>query len=156
QYRRSSSLYRVQRPRDVIMKRFFLAATLLGLCGTIAFGQWRTQAIDTKADLRGLCVVSRDVAWVSGTRGTYGRTTDGGKTWSVGAVPGAEKLDFRDVKAFGEATAYLLSAGPGDASRIYKTTDGGKSWAMQFKCADPAAFFDAVAFWDNKHGIALG
>ena len=61
------------------------------------------------------------------------------KTWSVGTVPGADKLDFRDVKAFGEATAYLLSAGPGDASRIYKTTDGGKSWVMQFKSADPAA-----------------
>ena len=71
-------------------------------------------------------------------------------------MPGAEKLDFRDVEAFGETTAYLLSAGPGDASRIYKTVDGGKSWAMQFKSADPAAFFDAIAFWDEKNGIALG
>jgi hypothetical protein len=33
-------------------------------------------------------------------------------------VPGAEKLDFRDVEAFGESTAYLLSAGPGEGSRI--------------------------------------
>ena len=71
-------------------------------------------------------------------------------------MPGAEKLDFRDVEAFGETTAYLLSAGPGDASRIYKTVDGGKSWALQFKSADPAAFFDAIAFWDEKNGIALG
>jgi photosystem II stability/assembly factor-like uncharacterized protein len=71
-------------------------------------------------------------------------------------VRGAEKLDFRDVEAFGERTAYLLSAGPGDASRIYKTVDGGKSWAMQFKSADPAAFFDAIAFWDEQNGIALG
>ena len=71
-------------------------------------------------------------------------------------MPAAEKLDFRDVKAFGETTAYLLSAGPGDASRIYKTIDGGKSWTMQFKSADPAAFFDAIAFWDEKNGIALG
>jgi photosystem II stability/assembly factor-like uncharacterized protein len=138
------------------MKHFFLAAALLALCDSAAPGQWRAQAVDTKADFRGLCVVSPDVAWVSGTTGTYARTTDRGKTWSVGAVPGAEKLDFRAVKAFGEATAYLLSAGPGDASRIYKTTDGGKSWVMQFKCADPAAFFDAIAFWDEKNGIALG
>jgi photosystem II stability/assembly factor-like uncharacterized protein len=138
------------------MKHFFLAATLLALCDSAALGQWRAQAVDTKADLRGLCVVSPDVAWVSGTKGTYARTTDRGQTWSVGTVPGAEKLDFRAVKAFGEATAYLLSAGPGDASRIYKTTDGGKSWVMQFKSADPAAFFDAIAFWDEKNGIALG
>ncbi len=138
------------------MKHSFRAAILLGLCGSIAFAQWQPQAISTKSDFRGLCVVSPDVAWVSGTGGTYARTTDGGKTWSVGTVPGAEKLDFRDVEAFGEATAYLLSAGPGDASRIYKTVDGGKSWAMQFQSADPAAFLDALAFWDEKNGIALG
>src|SRR5215831_15421596 len=143
-------------PGTVAMKRFVLAAALLGLCVCTASGQWRAQAVDTKSDFRGLCVVSPDVAWVSGTKGTYARTTDRGKTWSVGNVPGAEKLDFRDVKAFGAATAYLLSAGPGDASRIYKTTDGGKSWAMQFKSTDPAAFFDAIAFWDEKNGIALG
>ena len=137
------------------MKHFFLATTLVGLCASMAFGQWRTQTIDTKADFRGLAVVSPKVAWVSGTTGTYARTTDGGTTWSVGTVPGAEKLDFRDVEAFGETTAYLLSAGPGADSRIYKTVDGGKTWALQFKNAEPDAFFDAMAFWDEKNGIAL-
>src|SRR5439155_1365698 len=87
---------------------------------------------------------------------TFARTTDGGKTWSVGTVLGAEQLDFRDVEAFGETTAYLLSAGAGDASRIYKTIDGGKSWALQFQSADPAAFLDAIAFWDEQNGLALG
>jgi photosystem II stability/assembly factor-like uncharacterized protein len=138
------------------MKHFPLVATLVGLCASPAPGGWETQAVDTKADFRGLCVVGPDVAWVSGTMGTYARTVDGGKTWSVGTVPGAEKLDFRAVGAFGAQTAYLLSAGPGDASRVYKTADGGKSWALQYKCADPAAFFNALAFWDDKHGLALG
>jgi photosystem II stability/assembly factor-like uncharacterized protein len=138
------------------MNHFTLVATLLGLGAPPALGQWQTQAVDTRSDFRGLCVVSPDVAWVSGTRGTYARTVDRGKTWSVGTVPGAEKLDFRDVKAFGAATAYLLSAGPGDASRVYKTADGGKTWVLQFKAADPAAFFDALAFWDEKNGLALG
>jgi photosystem II stability/assembly factor-like uncharacterized protein len=138
------------------MKSSFLAAILLGVCGSVVSAQWQTQTINTTADFRGLCVVSADVAWVSGTKGTYARTNDGGKNWFVGTVPGAEKLDFRDVEAFGESTAYLLSAGPGDASRIYKTVDGGKSWAMQFKSTDPAAFFDAIAFWDEQNGIALG
>jgi photosystem II stability/assembly factor-like uncharacterized protein len=138
------------------MKYSFLAAILLDPCGSVAFAQWQTQNIDTKSDFRGLCVVSANVAWVSGTKGTYARTTDGGTTWTVGTVPGAENLDFRDVEAFGETTAYLLSAGPGDASRIYKTVDGGNSWMMQFKSADPGAFLDAIAFWDEKNGIALG
>jgi photosystem II stability/assembly factor-like uncharacterized protein len=146
----------VARAESLPMRQFLHAAIFLGLSASTAFAQWQTQTIDTKADFRGLCVVSPKVTWVSGSKGNYGRTTDGGKTWSVGMVPDAEKLDFRDIEAFGETTAYLLSAGPGDASRIYKTVDGGKSWAMQFKCADSAAFLNAIAFWDEKNGLALG
>lgn len=138
------------------MKHFFFAAVLLGLFASVAGAQWQTQTIDTQSDFRGLCVVSPKVAWVSGTQGTYARTRDGGDNWSVGTVPESVKLDFRAVKAFGESTAYLLSAGPGDASRIYKTVDGGKSWTMQFKSDDSATFLDALAFWDEKNGIALG
>lgn len=137
------------------MKLFLLASLLLVLCVSSAFAQWQQQTIKTDASFRGLCAVSPKVAWVSGTKGTYGRTTDGGTTWSVGTVANAEKLDFRDVEAFGETTAYLLSAGPGEESRIYKTTDGGKTWTLQFKNTDPDAFFDAIAFWDDKNGIAL-
>jgi len=137
------------------MKPFFIAGLLCGLCDSIAAGQWQVQAIKTDADFRGLCAVSPSVAWVGGTKGTFGRTTDGGKTWSVGTVPGAEKLDFRDVEAFSETTAYLLSAGSGEDSRIYKTTDGGKTWGLQFKNTEPKAFYDAIAFWDETHGIAL-
>lgn len=138
------------------MKQFYFVAILFSLGGSSVFAQWQTQAIDSQADFRGLSVVSSKVAWVGGTKGTVARTIDGGRTWSVATVPGAEKLDFRDVEAFGETTAYLLSAGPGDASRIYKTVDGGKSWTMQFKSADPATFLDAIAFWEEQHGIALG
>ena len=137
------------------MKPFFTAALLCGISGSAAFGQWQAQEIKTDADFRGLCAVGPKVAWVSGTKGTFGRTTDGGKTWTAGTVPDADKLDFRDVEAFSEDTAYLLSAGQGEESRIYKTIDGGKTWKLQFKNAEPKAFFDAIAFWDEKHGIAL-
>src|SRR5262249_15780239 len=120
----------------------FLPTLFVLFCASSATAQWQRQTIKPDADFRGLCAVSAKVAWVSGTKGTYGRTTDGGDTWTVGTVPDAEKLDFRDVKAFGETTAFLLSAGPGEASRIYKTTDGGKSWKLQFKNTDPDGFFD--------------
>jgi photosystem II stability/assembly factor-like uncharacterized protein len=137
------------------MKPFVIAVLVCGFSAAGAVGQWQPQTIKTDADFRGLCVVSPKVAWVSGTKGTFGRTTDGGKTRTVGTVPDADKLDFRDVEAFGEETAYLLSAGPGEAPRIYKTADGGKTWKLQFKSAEPKAFFDAIAFWDEKHGIAF-
>lgn len=136
------------------MKIIFLLITIL-LFVSAAAAQWQRQSIDTKASLRGLSVVSESVVWASGTGGTFLRTIDGGKTWTIGKVPDAEKLDFRDVEAFDADTAYLLSIGDGENSRIYKTTDGGKTWKMQFKNTDPKAFFDALAFWDKTHGIAM-
>jgi photosystem II stability/assembly factor-like uncharacterized protein len=132
-----------------------IASVRLTTGESTAHAQWQTQAIKTTANFRGLSAVSAQVAWVSGTKGTYGRTTDGGRTWSVGVVPGADKLDFRDVEAFDAATAYLLSAGPGTDSRIYKTTDGGRTWDRQFQNSDRQAFFDALAFWDEQQGLAL-
>ena len=118
--------------------------------------QWTAQASGTKARLRGLCVVSNDVAWASGTGGTFLRTTDGGKTWKAGTVSGASALDFRDVHAVDAHTAYLLSIGGGDQSRIYKTGDGGATWNTLHVNKDPKGFLDAIAFWDKEHGLALG
>jgi photosystem II stability/assembly factor-like uncharacterized protein len=115
-----------------------------------------TQKSNTTENLRGISTPSNQVAWASGTHGTYLRTTNAGNSWQPAQVAGAEALDFRDVKAFSADLAYLLSAGPGDQSRIYKTTDGGKTWALQFTNTDPKGFFDCMAFWDRDHGIALG
>src|SRR5262245_55958659 len=130
------------------MKQLLLDAMIFLMCDSTTHAQSQKQSINTDAAFRGLCVVSTNAVWFSGTKGTYGRTSDAGQTWSVATVPGAEKRDFRDVKAFGDSTAYLLSAGSGEDSRIYKTTDGGKTWSLQFKNADREAFYDAMAFWD--------
>ena len=64
-------------------------------------------------------------------------------------------LQFRDVQGVSATTAYLLAAGPGDSSRIYKTTDAGRSWQLQFMNHDSAAFYDCFGFWDATHGIAV-
>jgi photosystem II stability/assembly factor-like uncharacterized protein len=52
--------------------------------------------------------------------------------------------------------AYVLSIGPGERSRIYKTQDGGASWGLIFQNPDATGFFDAIAFWDAEHGLAFG
>jgi photosystem II stability/assembly factor-like uncharacterized protein len=118
--------------------------------------QYSLQQSHTNENLRGLSAPSSTVAWASGTHGTYLRSSDGGISWQSAQVPGAETLDFRDVKAFDARVAYLLSAGPGDQSRIYKTIDSGAHWELQFRSKDPQAFFDCMAFWDRDHGIAFG
>ncbi|HEX6976567.1 MAG TPA: YCF48-related protein, partial [Vicinamibacterales bacterium] len=116
---------------------------------------WQEQASGVTARFRGVSAVSERVAWASGSGGTVVRTTDGGATWQVRPVPGAEKLDFRDVDAFSESVAYILSIGPGEASRIFKTTDGGATWTEQFKNTDPKVFLDAMTFRDERHGFAF-
>src|SRR5437763_15608093 len=120
----------------------------IALLTVTANAQWVRQQVDTTVSLRGLAVVSERVVWASGTGGTVIRTVDGGKTWNVFTVPGAEKLDFRDIEAFDADTAYILSIGNGDNSRIYKTTDGDKTWNMQFHNTNERACFDAIACWD--------
>lgn len=117
--------------------------------------RWETQHSGVTSRLRGVSAVSDTVAWASGADGTVLRTTDGGGTWTKMTVPDAAALDFRDVDAVGDTTAFVLSIGSAAASRIYKTTDGGQHWMLQFSNEDPKAFFDAMAFWDAQHGLAM-
>src|SRR2546423_4542642 len=107
------------------------------------------------ARLRGVSVVSERVAWASGSGSTVLRTDDGGATWKKMTVSG-DVLDFRDIDAIDEQTAYVLSIGNGAASRIYKTLNGGTSWTLQFRNDDPKAFLDAMTFWDANHGVLIG
>ena len=114
------------------------------------------QSSGTTALLQAISAVNERVVWVSGHAGTYVRTTDGGATWIAGRVPGADTLQFRDVHATGADTAWLMSAGTGSLSRIFRTTDAGRSWSEQHLNREPEGFFDCMAFWDARRGIVFG
>src|SRR5271163_2825205 len=121
--------------------------------------QWDIEESHTTASLRGIHNVGGGVAWASGTHGTVRRTEDGGYLWQTCAIPpGAEKLDFRGVQAFDENTAIVMSSGPGDQSRLYKTTDGCQTWKLLFTNPDPTGFFDAIDFVgpQNDHHAGKG
>jgi len=117
---------------------------------------WVAESSGTTASLRGVSVASPAVVWASGAGGTYLRTVDGGGTWHAAIVPGAGDLDFRATYALDGRTAWLMSSGLGEKSRIYKTNDGGAHWALLYTNPDAAGFFDALAFWDARHGAVLG
>ncbi len=127
---------------------------LILFISTSAFAQFQPQPSNTTENLRGVSIFDRDNIWASGSNGTYLVTKDGGKTWNVGKVPGADQLDFRGVKAF-KGEAFLLAAGPGDKSRIYHLRNG-KSWELEFSSREPKGFFDCMSFSDQKHGIVFG
>ena len=117
--------------------------------------RWMPATTGVTARLRGVSAVSDRVVWASGSNGTVIRTQDGGASWTTLTVPDAQKLDFRDIDAVDDRTAYVLSIGAGDASRIYKTSDAGATWRLQFRNEDPKAFFDAMAFRNARTGYAL-
>ena len=117
--------------------------------------QWILQNSGVKARLRGVSAVNAKVAWASGSGSTVLRTTDGGETWlKLKVTP--DELDFRDIDAINERTAYALSIGNGPASHIYKTTDAGAAWTLQYKSDDAKVFLDAMSFWDEQHGLVVG
>ncbi|MGH1366704.1 MAG: WD40/YVTN/BNR-like repeat-containing protein [Calditrichia bacterium] len=140
----------------IISIHFFIISFLFLACNNtpIQF-TWNTQTSGIEGNCRGLSVVNETTAWVSGMQGSYSITTDGGQSWKKGVVPDADSLDFRDVEAFDDKTAYLLAAGPGNKSRIYKTINGGKDWHLQFTNETEEAFYSAFAFWNKEDGIAF-
>jgi photosystem II stability/assembly factor-like uncharacterized protein len=71
-------------------------------------------------------------------------------------VPDADKLDFRDIHAIDARSALVMSAGPGAASRIYRTDDGGATWRLLATNQFAEGFWDAMAFWDADNGILFG
>lgn len=116
---------------------------------------WIIYQTGTHERLRAVSVANDQVVWASGNHGTCVRSTDGGSSWQKIAVSESDSLDFRDVEGFDADSALLLSIGPGSLSRIYKTTNGGHDWKITFLNDDTNAFFDAMAFGNQRCGFAM-
>src|ERR1700735_3142782 len=123
--------------------------------------RWSVQTSGRDTDLRGVsaayisdAIAARDSAdsaeprhiavWACGSNGVILFSDDEGKTWKRLHVAGGETLDFRGIVALDETTAYLMSSGEGDKSRIYKTMDGGETWKLEFNDKRPPFFLDAL------------
>jgi len=105
------------------------------------------------AGLRGLSAAAGGVVWAGGSGGTVLRSVDEGTSWRDVSVPGAEKLDFRDVQAFDSNRAVVISAGR--PAVVYRTTDGGRIWEETFRSNQAGVFFDSMAFRDDGSGVAF-
>jgi photosystem II stability/assembly factor-like uncharacterized protein len=114
--------------------------------------QWVVKASGIKTNLRGVSATPQlgargeppVVVWASGSNGVILESVDSGETWKQLHVEGGEALDFRGIQAFDTKTAYVMSSGEGEKSRIYKTTDGGASWELQYTDKRAEFFLDAL------------
>jgi len=142
-----------------------LVVTLLFFLMTLpASAQWwsvQTSGMDT--NLRGVSVTrlrgGRDeyIVWAAGSNGTILRSVDNGKNWERLTIPDARDLDFRDIQGFDgdKDTAYAMSSGDGEKSRVYKTSDGGKTWQLQYSDKRTGFFLDALACDSKAHCVVL-
>ncbi len=112
----------------------------------------------TDVSLRAVVAAGPSGFHVSGSRGAYGVTADGGRSWRMVQVPGGEGLDFRGLAVLGPKTTVLMSAGDGaeGRARLFRTGDGGVTWRTVFETQAPGAFFDGLRFWDSKAGLVFG
>lgn len=95
------------------------------------------------------------VLWAAGHRGVVLRSRDAGRSWERLSTPSGDTLEYRDVHGFGADTAFILSAGAGSKSRIYRTVNGGLDWSLQFVNRDTAAFYDCFSFSSVQQGVAF-
>lgn len=107
----------------------------------------------TRTSIRGLSVVNDRVIWASGSNGKVALSTNGGESWNWMTVPGFEKNDFRDIEAFDENTAIIMSVA--DPAYILRTKDAGKHWKIVYSDTSKGVFLDAMAF-HGKFGMVIG
>jgi photosystem II stability/assembly factor-like uncharacterized protein len=138
------------------LQNMLLVCVLLTACSS-AHAQWEMQQSQTTANLRGVHAVNSTVAWASGADGTILRTQDGGVHWQKCAVPpDGEHLDFRGMWAWDVRTGLVMSAGPGEQSRLYRTRDGCAHWTEETRNHDKDGFWDAVVFQSENSGPSGG
>jgi photosystem II stability/assembly factor-like uncharacterized protein len=133
----------------------FITTVIFILLPFLSFSQ-RLDTLESKpgVSFRGLSVINNRFLWVSGSKGTVGRSTNSGKTFQWLPVKGYEKRDFRDIEAFDAVTAVIMAVdSPGI---ILRTHDGGATWQEVYRDDRPGIFLDAMHFRNKKVGIAIG
>lgn len=136
---------------------FLVTAAVLAVTPAWAqdgLGGVRIPASACDSELRGLSPTGGKAYWASGSKGWLVRGR--GERQDAMRIVGAEGLDFRGLHAFGDDHVLAMSAGPGDASQLWRTRDGGKTWKQVTTNPDPNGFWDSIAFVDGRRGFILG
>lgn len=143
------------------MHRSILLLLLISSCGEnheaqpIMKEQVQIKSFPMDCDIRAITAVSDDEVWFGGSKGQFGYTKDGGETWHIDSIksPKKEELEFRGIAKTSNAL-FLLAVG--SPALMFRSVDGGQQWSVAYEEQHPAAFYDAIAFWDDQYGIAMG
>jgi photosystem II stability/assembly factor-like uncharacterized protein len=130
-----------------------IAALMLVGCQSPPSNVAETWEFDSS--IRALEVTSNQGVWWAGANGLVGHSKDGGATWNIdtlrlkdGSLP-----SFRSIAVTNEAAFVLTIASP---AVLFRRDFEGENWDSVYVNKDPAIFFDSMAFWDDREGIAMG
>lgn len=100
---------------------------------------------------------TNQVGYVTGTRDTIWKTTDGGATWNKLPLPTpgvTPQITYNDMFALDANTVFLVGNGF-PRKVVYRTTDGGNSWqdiTGNILSIFPVGNFNSVVFHDINNG----
>lgn len=160
------------------MKNYLLLLALALLASLPARAQWVLQPFAFSSvypplqpfGIQAIHIVDAQTVWTVGVSqymGTnYGdnevaRTTNGGATWTVSAVPGMDFLweIISNVAGLNATTALICTANVMGPGRIMKTTDGGVTWTTQTTAAQygsPDSYADFVLAFSPTEMLCVG
>ena len=126
-----------------------------GIISQINREQLQIQCFPMTCSIRAITAIDENSMWFGGSDGQYGYTEDGGTTWHIDSIQSDKnpKLEFRGIAK--TSTALFLFA-VGSPALLFKSEDKGKNWTLVYEENHPSAFYDAIAFWDDQEGIAMG
>lgn len=115
----------------------------------------KIETFPLNSSIRAIFPISDGSVWFGGSGGQFGYTEDAGKTWYVDSIshPDQANLEFRSISVVNNSVFLLSVASP---ALLFKSSDKGKNWNIVYRENDSLAFYDAMAFWDEKEGIAMG
>jgi len=105
--------------------------------------------------LQSIAITPNNTVWASGTKGNVVMSIDNGQSWQTKIVPESATLQFRDIWA-NNTTVFLLAAGEGEQSRLYRSDDNGDNWTLQYTMNNPKGFINCFDFWDENNGLVFG
>ncbi len=136
--------------------RIITVIILMAFACQKGYGQTLTFSDSSRSGVsfRGMSMAPDGTVWVSGSKGTIGKSADSGKTWQWVNPAGFENRDFRDIEAFNGQVALAMAVdSPGI---IIRTTNGGATWKVVYENHAPGIFLDDMCFRNEKDGICGG
>lgn len=146
------------------MRTFLILFLFLAACGSpkpennLSEGfvsidySWEKYPVSTS--IRALEIAPDGTVWYAGANGRVGYSSDNGKTWIHDSLSHeGEFPEFRSISVTNNAVMILSVGSP---ALLFRSTDKGETWDLVYTEKHEDAFYDAMTFWDDQDGIAMG